>query len=137
LRAALVVDAPALARTTFLDIVPFPFVRQTLRADRETRLSLAREVEADVSDPVQVTAGGGSIVGWRGDGRRFYFRVGTTIWELEVGPERVATSPPVAAFTVSAETVSAEVTPDGQRLVVARGGPMYSELVVRQGVLAR
>jgi serine/threonine protein kinase/Tol biopolymer transport system component len=91
----------------------------------------------DVSDPVQVTAGGGSIVGWRGDGRRFYYRVGTTIWELGVGPERVSTNPPVAAFAVPAETVSAEITPDGQRMVVVRGGPMVSELVVRQGVLAR
>jgi len=91
----------------------------------------------DLEDPVQVTTGGGSMVGWRSDGRRLYYREGTTIWELEVGPEGVSANPPVAAFTVPAETVWAEVTPDGLRLVVVRGGPMDSELVVRQGVLAR
>jgi hypothetical protein len=136
LRAALVVDAPALARTTFLDIVPFPFVRQTLRADRETRLSLAREVEADVSDPVQVTAGGGSIVGWRGDGRRFYYRVGTTIWELEVGPERVATSPRWPRSPCRPRRSRRRSRPTGSGWSSLWGGPMYSELVVRQGVLA-
>jgi serine/threonine-protein kinase len=91
----------------------------------------------DVADPVQVTAGGGDIVGWRGDGRRFYYREGRTVWEVEVGLDRVSANPPVAAFTLPAETVGASITPDGQRLVVVRGGPMYSDLVVRQGVLAR
>ena len=91
----------------------------------------------DLGDPVQVTAGGGDIVGWRGDGRRFYYQEGRTVWEVEVGPDRVSANPPVAAFTLPAETVGASITPDGQRLVVVRGGPMYSDLVVRQGVLAR
>ena len=57
--------------------------------------------------------------------------------EVEVGPERVSTNPPVAAFMLPDQTVGASITPDGQRLVIVRGGPMYSELVVRQGVLAR
>jgi serine/threonine-protein kinase len=90
-----------------------------------------------VSDPVQVTVGGGSIVGWRGDGQRFYYRDATTVWEVAVGPAEVSPASRVAAFALPDRTVSADIMPDGERLVVVQGGPMYSELIVRQGVLTR
>ena len=91
----------------------------------------------DVSDPVQVTVGGGEIVGWRSDGLRFYYRDATTVWEVVIGPEGVVLDSRVAAFPLPDRTVAADVMPDGERLVVVQGGAMYSELIVRQGVLAR
>ena len=90
-----------------------------------------------MSDPVQVTVGGGSIVGWRGDGQRFYYRDATTVWEVAVGPAEVSPASRVAAFALPDRTVYADIMPDGERLVVVQGGPMYSELIVRQGVLTR
>ena len=97
----------------------------------EAELRPLLATRADETDPTP------SPDGRWGDGGRFYYREGTNVWEVEVGPERVSTNPPVAAFTLPAETVGASITLDGQRLVIVRGGPMYSELVVRQGVLAR
>jgi len=47
---------------------------------------------------------------------------------------------PELAAVAGAERFLAEIettAPDGQRLVLVRGGLMYSELVLRQGVLAR
>jgi hypothetical protein len=91
----------------------------------------------DVGNPVQVSEGGGELPRWRQDGQRLYYRNQTSVWEVTVGPNGPVPGSRTRAFTLPDHTVDTDAMPDGQHLVLIVGGPMYSDLVVRQGVLGR
>jgi len=91
---------------------------------------------SDVSSPTPIPSGDDVIpIGWRGDSRRLFYRLGGDVWEVAVGPDGPDPATSRVAFELPDDVVSASILPDGERLVIVRGGPILADLVVRQGAL--
>ena len=88
------------------------------------------------TDQVQVSTEGGTPIGWRADGLRFYYRDDGGVWEVVVGPDGPDVASAQLVFPAEDSWRSVSIYPDGERLVVVRGGNLYSDLVVRQGALS-
>lgn len=89
----------------------------------------------DLTAALNVTSGGGRPIGWTADSQRLFYTGSDAIWEVRVGPDGPDQGTRRVAFHVSADAISASVMPDGQTAVLLRGGPMESDLIVRQGAL--
>lgn len=95
---------------------------------------------APLTDPtafVQVSTRGGNPIRWDRDGSTLYFKDGDTVVAIEIGPRGPVLASRRAIFSVPRDGGRGDVMPDGQHAIVIRGGPIYSDIVVMQGALAR
>jgi Tol biopolymer transport system component len=98
-----------------------------------------REVRiASFDDPAASVAVSGSNaqpIGWSRDGR-FFYRTGHDVWELPMGDDGPRTDAARRAFTLPRDVAAPpEIMPDGERLLLIRGGNLHSDLVMVEGAL--
>jgi serine/threonine-protein kinase len=85
---------------------------------------------------VQVSRAGGFPLRWSRDGRRLFYMNGGDIWEVTVGPDGPLLTSATRAFRLpSGFTGTPAVLPDGESAVAIRGGRIYSDVIVAEGVL--
>jgi serine/threonine protein kinase/Tol biopolymer transport system component len=85
----------------------------------------------------QITMRGGSPIRWSNDSSKLYYRDGDSIWVLEVGADSPSLGSRKAIFQLPGDARGfADVFPDGAKAIVIRGGLIYSDLIVVQGLLA-
>lgn len=92
---------------------------------------------ADPANSIQITMRGGTAIRWSNDSSQLYYRDGDVISVISVGSDgpRLESRSPV--FQLPKDTMrSLVVFPDGQKAILIRGGLMYSDLIVMQGLLA-
>jgi hypothetical protein len=83
---------------------------------------------------VPVARGDVEPVGWSRDGRYFY-QIGEAVWSVRPGTPHAE---PVRAFTLPRDVVGIPaVMPDGEHLVLVRGGDLFSDLVMIEAAHAR
>jgi Tol biopolymer transport system component len=73
-------------------------------------------------------------IGWSRDGRFFYWR-DAEVWEIRVGENGPLPATATHAFTLPRDATRPSIMPDGEHLVLIRGGDLYSDLVMVEGAL--
>ena len=92
---------------------------------------------ADLAAFVQVSSRGGTPIRWSRDGSTLYFRDGDTVTAIDVGARGPVLTTKRVLFSVPRDGGRLDVMPDGEHAIIIRGGPIYSDIVVMQGALAR
>jgi Tol biopolymer transport system component len=85
---------------------------------------------------VEITIGGGGPIRWSNDSKKLYYREGNTIAIIDIGTSGPSLSSRRTIFQLPRDAKGfVDVFPDGERVIMIRGGPMYSDLVVKEGAL--
>ena len=93
---------------------------------------------ADRTASTQVSANGGRPVRWNAASTQLYYEDGDAIGVIDVGRAGPVPASRRVAFRLPPDRHGPpEVTPDGARALVIRGGPIYQDLVVIEGALPR
>ena len=84
----------------------------------------------------QITMHGGIPIRWSNDSSKLYYRDGDAIWVIEIGPDGPLLGSRKTVFQLPGDTRGfPDVFPDGAKAIAIRGGLIYSDLIVVQGVL--
>ena len=90
------------------------------------------------SSPTQITMRGGIPIRWSSDSSKLYYRDGDAIYVINIaagGPQLASRK---TVFQLPADTQGfVDVFPNGEKAILIRGGLMYSDLIVVQGLLPR
>ncbi|MDQ3417846.1 MAG: SMP-30/gluconolactonase/LRE family protein [Acidobacteriota bacterium] len=90
----------------------------------------------DARTVVQITEESGDPIGWSSTGARLFYRDAAAIWSVDVSDSGPLLATRRVAFRLPRDLVGTPaVRPGGQQAILIRGGAIYSDLVVRQGVL--
>ena len=71
------------------------------------------------------------------DKSTLYFSDGDIVAAIDIGPCGPVLTSRRALFSVPRDGGRLDVMPDGEHAIIIRGGPIYSDIVVTQGALAR
>jgi Tol biopolymer transport system component len=84
----------------------------------------------------EITVGGGDPIRWSNDSKKLYYREGNTVAIIDIGTSGPSLSSRRTIFQLPRDAKGfVDVFPDGERVIMIRGGPMYSDLVVKEGAL--
>jgi Tol biopolymer transport system component len=91
---------------------------------------------ADRSASMQVSGQGGQPIRWNAASTLLYYVDGEALSVIGVGRDGPIPASRKVAFRLPSDMHGQpDVTPDGERAVVIRGGPIYQDLIVVEGVL--
>jgi hypothetical protein len=91
---------------------------------------------ASPGNSAQVTTGGGVPIRWSSDSKKLYYRDGNAISIIDVGPGGPSLASRRTLFQIPNDAKGfVDVFPDGEKAIMIRGGSMYSDLIVEEGVL--
>jgi dipeptidyl aminopeptidase/acylaminoacyl peptidase len=84
----------------------------------------------------QITTGGGVPIRWSSDSKKLYYRDGNAIGIIELGVTGPSLASKRTIFQIPGDAKGfVDVFPDGEKAIMIRGGPMYSDLIVQEGGL--
>jgi Tol biopolymer transport system component len=99
---------------------------------RQVRLTFL----ASPGNSAEITTGGGVPIRWSADSKKLYYRDGNTIAIIDVGISGPSLSSRRTIFQIPKDAKGfVDVFPDGEKAIMIRGGPMYSDLIVEEGAL--
>jgi Tol biopolymer transport system component len=85
----------------------------------------------------QVTMHGGTAIRWSNDSSKLYYRDGDSISVIDIAADGPRLGSRRAVFQLPGDSRgNVDVLPDGEKAILIRGGLMYSDLIVVQGLLA-
>ncbi len=91
---------------------------------------------ASPGNSTEITMGGGVPIRWSSDSKKLYYRDGNTIAIIDIGISGPSLSSRRTIFQIPKDAKGfLDVFPDGEKAIIIRGGPMYSDLIVKEGVL--
>jgi serine/threonine protein kinase len=89
------------------------------------------------SNSTQITMRGGIPIRWSSDSSKLYYRDGDAISVIDIDSGGPQLGSRKTIFQLPADTQGfVDVFPDGEKAILIRGGLMYSDLIVVQGLLA-
>lgn len=92
---------------------------------------------ANPANSIQITMRGGTAIRWSNDSSKLYYREGDTISVIDVGADGPRLGSRKAIFQLQNDTPrSVDVFPNGEKVILVKGGSIYSDLIVVQGFLA-
>jgi Tol biopolymer transport system component len=106
----------------------------TTNASGATQVRLA--ALASTGNSTEISTDGGVPIRWSSDSKKLYYRDGSSIVEIEVGISGAALQSRRTVFQIPKDAKGfVDVFPNGEKAIMIRGGPMYSDLVMLEGVL--
>jgi eukaryotic-like serine/threonine-protein kinase len=132
-------------RTTLLatpadeaDPLPSPdakWLAYTTNASGSDEVRLALLGTSGIS--AQVTMHGGTAIRWSNDSSKLYYRDDDSISVIDIAADGPRLGSREAVFQLPGDSRgNVDVLPDGEKAILIRGGLMYSDLIVVQGLLA-